>query len=52
MPGAEYAVAKKQPLGNGMALAERARASAAELLAEDAEGEPACCAAKAILPGQ
>ena len=42
MPGAEYAVAKKQPLVNGMASAEDARASATELLAEDAEGEPAC----------
>jgi hypothetical protein len=42
VPGAEYAVAKKQPLVNGMASAEDARASATELLAEDAEGEPAC----------
>jgi len=49
VPGAEYAVVKKQPAVNGEIFKEDAHTAAATLLAEDGEGAPnlplaGCCA--------
>ena len=40
VPGAEYAVAKKQPAVNGEVSKEDAHTAAAALLAEDEDGAP------------